>query len=215
VFEQDGEPVQDHRKLIAQYWGFFFEVAILIKFDVGTSLKDVFDKFNGFLYGNNGIDSWIYWKGSTLTTIVNAITAVSTTIDLATGKGALYPASGTVMIQGEAITYTGIVSDQLTGCTIAQSHPAGSAVLLKVDSTTYSGLAKARQIAFLKNRLYMIDYASPNIIRHSKLADNTNPETDLVNFTVAAAGTGHAGFGIAPDQVFSINPFITNANVPI
>ena len=168
-----------------------------------TDLRWSFATFNSYLYGVNGIDNWIFWKGSTLTTIVNAITAISTTIDLAVGKGALYPASGTVMIQNEEIAYTGKAADQLTGCTITASHGAGSAVCLKVDSTTYSGLTKAKQIAFFKNRMYAVDYATPTFLRHSVLADNTTPETDLLNFTVGG-GAGDAGYGIAPDELVSI-----------
>lgn len=173
-----------------------------------ANLRWSFATFNSYLYGNNGTDSWIFWKGSTLTTIVNAITAVSTTIDLTTGKGVFYPNSGTVMIQDEAITYTGKTDDQLTGCTITANHPAGSTVLLKLDSTTYSSLQKAKQIAFFKNRMYMIDSETPTIIRHSKLADNTNPETDLLNFTIAGSGAGDAGFGIAPNQIIALQPTI-------
>lgn len=177
-----------------------------------TGLRWSFDKFNGYLYGQNGTDNWVFWQGSSMTTIVNAITSASTTIDLPSGKGALYPAAGTVMIQGEAITYTGKSSDQLTGCTITENHAAGSTVILKLDSTTYSGLAQADQIAFFRNRMYLIDTDTPTIIRHSKLADNTNPETDLVNFTIAGTGAGDAGFGIAPDQIIAIKPLINGNN---
>jgi hypothetical protein len=77
-------------------------------------------------------------------------------------------------------------------------------VVLKLDSSTYSGVAKARMIAFHSNRMYMIDYANPNIVRHSKLATNSSPEIALINFTVAGTGAGDAGFGIAPEEVVSI-----------
>lgn len=174
-----------------------------------ANLRWSFDKFNSYLYGHNGTDNWIFWQGGSMTTIVNAITAVSTTIDLQTGKGALYPNSGTVMIQGEAITYSGKSTDQLTGCTITTNHPAGSTVILKLDSTTYSSLQPANQIAFFKNRMYMIDADTPTIIRHSKLADVTNPETDLVNFTVAGTGAGDAGYGIAPNQIVAMQAIIS------
>lgn len=180
-----------------------------------ADLRWSFDKFNGYLYGQNGTDNWIFWKGSTMTTIVNAVTSASVVIDLPAGKGNLYPASGTVMIQDEAIPYTGKSGDQLTGCTIVEDHPAGSTVILRLDSTTYSGLAKATQIAFFRNRMYLIDKDTPTIIRHSKLADNTNPETDLVNFTIAAAGAGDAGFGIAPDQIIAIRPLINGNSTSV
>lgn len=167
-----------------------------------------FDTFNSFLYGNNGIDNWVYWNAATMSAILNPITAASTTIELPTGKGAAYPNSGSVMIQDEEITYSGKSTDQLTGCSVANNHPAGATVFLELDSSTYHTLAQARRVAFFRNRMYMIDYVNPNIIRHSKLADNTNPETDLVNFTIAGSGSGDAGFGIAPTEVVSIIPLI-------
>lgn len=173
-----------------------------------ANLRWRFITFNGYLYGNNGIDSWIFWNGGTLTTIVNAITAVSTTIDLQPGKGALYPNSGTVMIQGEAITYTGKSTDQLTGCTITQSHAAGSSVVLAVDHTTYSSVEKVRDMAFHQNRIYCISYDNPRKMFHSKLADNTNPETDLINFTVAGSGSGDAGFNFAPNELISVKQYV-------
>jgi len=173
-----------------------------------ANLRWSFATFNSYLYGNNGTDSWIFWKGSTLTTITGALSPGGTTIDVQTGKGALFAASGTVMIQDEAITYSGKTGDQLTGCTITAAHAAGSTIVQKLDSTTYVALSKASRISFHSNRLYMIDHDNPNIIRHSKLADNTNPETDLVNFTVAGTGAGDAGYGIAPEEVVSIQQLI-------
>lgn len=175
-------------------------------------LKWSFDKFNGYLYGNNGTDDWIFWQGSTMTTIVGDITAATVTITLPTGKTALYPNSGTIMIQDEPITYTGKAGDTLTGCTVTQNHPSGSTVILRLDSSTYSTVAKADQIAFFRNRMYLIDDATPTIIRHSKLADNTNPETDLLNFAIAGGTAGDAGFGIAPDQIIAIKSLINGNN---
>lgn len=174
-----------------------------------------FDRFNGYLYGQNGVDNWVFWQGSTLTQIVNGVIAGSTVIDLPTGKGALYPASGTVMIQDEAITYTGNAADQLTGCTITATHAAGSTVILRLDSSTYSTLADANQISFFRNRIYIIDASTPTIVRHSKLADNTNPETDLVNFTISGGTAGDAGFGIAPDQIIAMKAMITGNSTSV
>lgn len=174
-----------------------------------TGLRWTFSSFNGFLYGNDGIDNWIYWAGSSRSTLVNAITPASVTIELQTGHGGRFPNSGNIMIQDDLISYTGKAGDQLTGVTgIAVNHPAGSTVILELDSSTYSGLTKSKQINFFKNRNYAVDYDTPNIIRHSKLATNTNPETTLVNFAVAG-GAGDAGFGIAPAEIISAKVYIT------
>lgn len=167
-----------------------------------------FASFNGFLYGNNGIDDWIFWNGGATSTLVNAIAPGGTTIDLQTDHGGRFAASGTVMIQDEAITYTGKTGDQLTGCTITEAHAAGSTVMTKLDSTSYASLRKVRDIKFHQNRLYFIDYDVPTTIFHSKLADNTNPETDLLNFTIAGAGSGDAGFGIAPEELVALKQII-------
>ena len=57
-----------------------------------------------------------------------------TTISLASGTGANYPSSGTIIINSEAITYTGVSTDNLTGCTrgtngtTAAAHSDGDAV---------------------------------------------------------------------------------------
>ncbi len=177
-----------------------------------AGLRWSFDKFNGYLYGQNGTDNWVFWQGSTMTTIVGNITAATTIITLPSGKTALYPNAGTIMIQDEAITYTGKAGDTLTGCTVAGNHPDGSTVILSLDSSTYSSLAQANQIAFFRNRMYLIDTDTPTIIRHSKLADNTNPETDLVNFTISGGTAGDAGFGIAPDQIIAIKSLINGNN---
>lgn len=180
-----------------------------------TAKRWSFAKFNGYLYGVNGVDAWIFWKGSARSTLNVAITNVDTTINLQTGHGGRFPNSGDIMIQDEKISYTGRSGDQLTGCTIAQSHAKGSTVILKLDSTSYTGLTKSRRIEFFRNRMFAIDYDNPNILRHSKLADNTNPETDLLNFTVTGGTSGDAGFGIAPDEIITMKSFITGNNTSI
>src|SRR6185503_3001401 len=69
---------------------------------------------------------------------------------------------------------------------------------------------QAQQIRFHKNRIYMIDKDNRTIMRFSKLADNTNPETDIVNFTVAGSGAGDAGFAYSPDEMVSMVEFVNS-----
>ena len=181
-----------------------------------TGKRWSFATFNGYLYGVNGVDTWVFWRGSARSTLNGAITNVDTIINLQTGHGGRFPTSGDVMIQDEKISYTGKAGDQLTGCTITQNHPSGSTVILKLDSTstTVTSLTKAKRIEFFRNRMFAIDNDNPNILRHSKLADNTNPETDLLNFTIGS-GAGDAGFGIAPDEIVTMKTFITGNNTSI
>jgi len=167
-----------------------------------TDLRWSFASFNGYMYGNNGTDGWIYWNGS----------ARSTTITLATGQGARFPSSGTIMIQDDVITYSGRSTDTLTGVTgVDATHASGSTVIFQLDSTTYTALEVAKEITFYRNRLYYISALNTTKVLHSKLADNTNPETTLLNFTVLGSGSGDAGYGFAPDELVSSKQYINGA----
>lgn len=181
-----------------------------------TGLIWTFSSFNGFLSGNNGTDDWVFWAGSAQSTLDGDIAIGAIAIDLASGEGARFGSSGTVMIQGEAIAFSGRSTDQLTGVTgVLTEHLDGSTVITELDSTTYSSLSQAKQgkytSAVHSNRRYYIDADNPRKILHSKLADNTNPETDMMNFTVLGSGSGDAGFGFAPDEIVAIIEY-TNAN---
>ncbi len=50
-------------------------------------------------------------------TIDGDITASDTTISLASGTGGDFPSTGTIIIGSEVIIYTGVTTDDLTGCT--------------------------------------------------------------------------------------------------
>lgn len=174
-----------------------------------ANLKWTFAQWGGNLYGNNGTDSWIFWQGNKRSTLATTAAIGATTIDLATGHGVRFPTSGTIMIQGEKVTYTGKTSDQLTGVTgVAVEHTSGSTVVLELDGTTYSTIDKASVIEFYRNRLYFISATTPTWLYYSKLADNTSPETDLLNFTSAGTGAGDAGYGIAPDELVTMKEYI-------
>jgi hypothetical protein len=102
-----------------------------------ANLRWAFTSFNGYLYGNNGTDSWIFWNGGARSTLASQILAGATTIDLATGHGARFSATGDIMIQDEKISYTGVTGDQLTGVTgVLTNHDAGSTVIQKLNSSS-------------------------------------------------------------------------------
>lgn len=181
-------------------------------------LRWSFVSFNSYLYGNNGTDNWLFWTGSARSTITSALTPASIVINLQTGHGARFPAGGgVVMIEDDPINYTAVSGDQLTGVTgISSSYDIGSTVVLNGDSTTYTSQPKVKEgknsMVFFKNRIYIIDKDVPTIIRHSKLADNTNPETDLINFTISGGTSGDAGFGIAPEEIVALFPIVNGSN---
>jgi len=172
-----------------------------------------FASFNGYLYGGNDTDNFMRWRGSSWSTLVNPITSGSTTIDLAVGTGSRYAASGSGMVEDDTFAWTGRTTDQLTGVSgLSGNHAAGVRVIEKANTSTYTGNPKGSQGAFFKNRIYVRDDASPNFIYFSKLADNTNPQDDLANFTIAGSGAGDAGFIITPAPVQFLRPFITGGN---
>jgi len=79
------------------------------------------------------------------TTLDGDHTASIATVSLASGTGATYPSTGTIIINSEAITYTGVSTDDLTGCTrgalgtTAATHDDGDAVhstVLFISNTT-------------------------------------------------------------------------------
>lgn len=171
-----------------------------------------FASFNGYLYGGNETDGWIYWNGSARSSLAADILAGATTIDVQTGEGARLPASGTILIQDDEITYSGVTGDQLTGVSgVVSNHPSGSTVILAIDTSTLSGLEKIKEgknnLAFHQNRLYYISASNPRKLLHSALADNTNPEQDLYDFTVSG-GSGDAGYGFAPDELVGLKQYI-------
>jgi len=51
------------------------------------------------------------------TTLSGALTSSAATISLAVGTGSDYPSTGNIIIGSEAISYTGVSTDSLTGCT--------------------------------------------------------------------------------------------------
>jgi len=176
-----------------------------------TALRWTLSSAYGYLYGNNGTDNWIFWNANANTTLTSAVALADVTIDVVTTAN--LAASGDIMIQDDKISYTGKTATQLTGVTgITATHANGSTVIQKLDSTTYSALDQARIIAFHQNRNYMIDADNPTIMRFSKLADNTNPETDIVNFTITGSGTGDAGFAYAPDEMVTMKEYVNGNN---
>jgi hypothetical protein len=171
-----------------------------------------FTSFNGYLYGCNGTDNFCRWRGSAYSTLKNAVSNGATTIDLATGTGARFPTSGTGLIEGDAFTWTGKTGDQLTGVSGIQDHPAGATVIMAMDTTTYTTQPKGSVGLYFGFRMFTRDDANPNFWYFSKLADNTTPEDDLTDFTMAGSGSGDAGYIIMPAAVVGAEVFITGGN---
>jgi hypothetical protein len=175
-----------------------------------------FATFNGYLYGGNGTNNFVRWRGSAWSTLNGAILIGATTIDLATGEGVRFPNSGSGMIEGDTFSWSGKSTDQLTGVTgVTANHASGSRVIMEMDSSTYSSNPKGSVGLFFRNRIFVRDDANRNFWYFSKLADNTSPEDDLANFTIAGTGSGDAGFIILPAPIIGGKVFITGGNEPV
>lgn len=182
--------------------------------------KWAFASFNGYLYGGNSLNAWIFWNGGARSYIASDILIGATTIDVETGHGARFAASGDIMIQGEKISYTGVSGDQLTGVTgVLTNHSSGSTIIQKLNTTSYTGLEKIADgkntLTYYRGRNYYISAVNPRKILFSKLADATNPETDIVNFTTAGSGSGDAGYEFAPDEVVALKQYIAGSSSAI
>ena len=172
-----------------------------------------FWSFNGYCYGSNGTDGFFRWRASSWGKTEGAILAGATTIVLEAGQGARFAASGNGLIEGDTFAWTGVSTDTLTGVTgLTSGHADGVRVITEVDFASYTANPKGIIGAFFKNRSFVVPTTTPNIIYHSKLADNTNPQDDIANFTIAGSGTGDAGFVIAPDRVLVMKQYISSSN---
>lgn len=172
--------------------------------------------FNGYMYGGNGTDNFVRWRGSSWGKLQNSVLAGAATIDLQAGEGARFAAAGSGLIEGDTFAWTGVSTDQLTGVTgLTSGHAAGARVITELDSSTYSAAPKGSVGAFYKNRILVRDDANPTTLYHSKLADNTTPQDDLANFTIAGSGSGDAGFFIFPAEILGVKTFITGSSTPV
>ena len=96
------------------------------------------------------------------TTLDGAHNDSITTISLASGSGKDYPTSGTIIIGSEAITYTGISTDNLTGCTrgaletTAAAHVDGDSVhsTILFRSNTVEGTAVSWTVQPWQSSMY-------------------------------------------------------------
>lgn len=179
-----------------------------------TAKKWWFASFNGYLYGGNDTDSMQRWQFSSWSTLNGATAIGTTTIDLATDTGARFATTGSGLIEGDAFTWTGRTADQLTGVTgLTASHVEGSRVT--VEPVAYASVEKSKIGLFYRNRNYIVSASSSNFLYFSRLADNTNPQDDLANFTITGSGSGDAGFIITDAPILDATIYINGSNQPV
>lgn len=178
-----------------------------------AGLRWFFASFNAYMYGGNGTDALIRWKAGAWGAAASAIAITDVTITLGAGEGTRFDTTGNGMIEGDTFSWTGLSTDTLTGVTgLSAAHASGSRVITKLDSTSYTTLPKGSVGTIFNNRLIIRPDATPNFIYFSKLADNTNPHDDLVNFTIAGSGAGDSGFDILPAAILGMQQFTNGDN---
>jgi hypothetical protein len=168
-------------------------------YDIGVtrtaSEQDYFYSFGKDVYVTNKTDAFLRIAVSTL---ANAITPGSTTLDLRPGDGSFFTnGSAVVYIDGDEINYTAISTDQLTTVSnIATNHAAGAII---TQTSTPSGAPKGSCIGELEGSLLVGGVsANPAVLYYSAAATLSNPE-----FAYDFTGNG-AGSKLMPSDVRAI-----------
>lgn len=101
------------------------------------------------------------------TTLDGAITDSATSIDLASSTG--FTATGTVKINSEQITYTGISTNTLTGCTRAANSTTAAAHVDKSEVIQiYTDWTSGTSISDSTTTLFTLKYVTPEILTSVK-----------------------------------------------
>jgi hypothetical protein len=170
--------------------------------------------FNGYLYAGNGTDNWVRWNAASWGTMTGDHAAGAITIQLGTGEGARFAASGNGLIEGDTFAWTGVTGDLLTGVTgLTDPHLSGSRVI--EAAIEYASNPKGSVMAFFQNRIFVRDDTATNFLRFSKLAGASTPADDINNFTVTGSGAGDAGWIILPASLLGLQVFISGGNAAV
>lgn len=150
-----------------------------------ASERDFFYSYGKDVFVTNKTDAFLRIAVSTLT---NAITGGSVTIDVRAGDGPSFTnGSDIVFIEGDSINYTATSSDQLTTVTnISASHAAGTII---TQTSTPSGAPKGTCIADLEGSLLVGGVSAfPFILYYSAPSTLSDPQF-AYDFSANGAGT--------------------------
>jgi len=112
------------------------------------------------------------------TPLNGAVDISQVTIDLASGAGANFPSTGSIIIGSEVITYTGITTDQLTGVTrgamstTAATHDDGDYVhsTILFTSDTQEGSPVVFTVQPWDNNMFANEYGLTYLFKDSNLS---------------------------------------------
>lgn len=150
----------------------------------------------------NGVQNYSTWRGAiAYYASDNGADQITVTVDSPYTTLALagFPNTGSIIINGTTITYTGISALTFTGCSAVPAAPAvGHGIAIIPDETTYSALPKGNLLLAADGRVWMAGApAAPNRLYYSEVGVGTN-------FTVGN-NPGDPGLEDFPDGRGKIN----------
>jgi hypothetical protein len=137
------------------------------------------------LYFGNGVDSFAYWNGG-LTNLNGALVGAEATIPVTSTS--TFSATGSIIIGGTTVTYTGITATSFTGCAGTPAAATGLAVL---QAVTEDGAAPKGNIYMsANNRLFMAGVtANPQLVLFSAYGNSASwSTTTVLSSTATSAG---------------------------
>jgi len=123
------------------------------------------------LYFCNGIENLSFWNGAT-TYLTVATSGGEATITVNSTSN--FDNSGSLVIGGTTVTYTGKTSTTFTGCSSTPAASINDGVAQLPDTTTQSGDPKLEMMVVTDGRIWGVDAASRTILQYCERADPTD-----------------------------------------
>lgn len=155
------------------------------------------------LFFCNGVENYSEWNGAH-TALNGAVTAGATTITV--DDTTYFTATGSLLINGTTVTYTGKTATTFTGCASVPTASDNDGVAQLPDTTTYSTQPKMNLMLTAMTRVWGIagnETVQGNRLYYSK-AGTSAAAPDPTNFT-AAANLVDPGFRDFPEGGSRIN----------
>ncbi|MBI4136559.1 hypothetical protein HY469_00695 [Candidatus Roizmanbacteria bacterium] len=149
------------------------------------------------LYFGNGVENFSLWNGAT-TVLNGAVLAGAATITV--DDTTLFTASGSILINGTTVTYTGKSSTTFTGCSGTPAASDNDGVAQLPDTTTYSARPKINYMLTAFSRIW--GFGGDGDVHGNRLhysqAGTSSAAPDPTDFT-AAANLEDPGFRDFPE----------------
>ena len=137
------------------------------------------------LYFGNGVENYTEWNGAT-TVLNGAVAGGAATINV--DSTTLFSASGSLLINGTTVTYSGVTATSFTGCAGTPAADDNDGVAELPDTTTHSGLPKMNYMLTAFSRIW--GFGGSGTVHGNRLhysqAGTTSAAPDPEDFTAAA-----------------------------